>query len=252
MKTFVVYAHHESKSMNAALLHTAVSSLGQAGEVQVSDLYHMGFNAVAGPEDFAGRSNPDFFKYQVEQVKAYGEGRLAEDIKAEQEKLLWCDLLILQFPLWWFSMPAVMKGWVDRVLTPGFAYGGGKLFERGPLRGRRALLSVTTGGLPDVFDENGKYGNLNQMLHHINYGMLAFCGFEVHQPFYVHGPARIPREQRERYIDEYRKRLSSLDSTPLLFSFPGRDFGVGLTLSGLRAWCRTWNRRRVDLGVDAA
>ena len=206
--------------MNSALLEAAVSTLGKVGNVQVSDLYQMRFGAVAGPDDFDGRNNPGFFKYQVEQVKAYSENRLAQDITLEQDKLRGCDLLILQFPLWWFSMPAVMKGWVDRVLTPGFAYGGGKLFERGPLRGRRAMLSVTTGGLPEVFEEGGKYGNLTQMLHHINYGMLAFCGFEVYQPRYVHAPARIEPEQRAEYLRDYSARLAGLDAWPLLHSFP--------------------------------
>lgn len=220
MKTLIVYAHHEPRSMNAALLETARSYLAQVGEVQVTDLYAMQFNAVAGNADFRGRSNPDYFKYQTEQVKAFAEGRLAEDIAAEQAKLAWCDLVILQFPLWWFSVPAVLKGWFDRVLTPGFAYGGGRLFEAGPLRGRKALVSVTTGGLPELFAHNGRYGNIENMLHHVHYGTLAFCGFEVLPPFVAHAPARISQDARTALLGEFRHRLQSIDSTPLLHGFP--------------------------------
>lgn len=205
--------------MNGALLRLATEVLSTRGEVVVSDLYRMHFNAVAGSDDFAGRSNPDFWKYQTEQVKAYAEGRLAQDIRNEQEKIAACDLLILQFPLWWFSVPAIMKGWFDRVLTPGFAYGGGRLFEQGPMRGKRAMLSLTTGGMREVFDEGGRYGNLDHMLHHVNFGVLAFCGFEVIQPFVVHAPARIPNEERETYLQTYKSRLEHLDAHPLLHGF---------------------------------
>lgn len=221
MNTLIVYAHHEPQSMNFAMLEAARSALGAKGVVQVSDLYAMNFGPVAGPNDFRGRSNPDFFKYQAEQVKAWAEGRLCDEIKREQEKLKWCDLLIFQFPLWWFSLPAVMKGWVDRVFTPGFAYGGGKLFEEGPLRGRRAMLSLTTGGLPEAFGADGRYGNLHEILHHINYGMLAFCGFEVHEPFCIHGPARLAPEDRAERLSAYRSRLESIESAPLLHAFKG-------------------------------
>jgi NAD(P)H dehydrogenase (quinone) len=219
VKTLIVYAHHEPRSMNGAMLDLAVSTLGSSGQVQVSDLYRMGWNAAAGERDFDGRANADYFKFQVEQAKAFSEGRLAGDIREEQSKVLWADLVVFQFPLWWFSMPAVMKGWIDRVLTPGFAYGGGKLFEHGPLRGRSAMLAVTTGGMPDVFKPDGRYGDLKDMLHHIHYGMLAFCGFEVFEPFFVHAPARIAPEERTAYLGSYRHRLERLNDAPKLISF---------------------------------
>ena len=58
--------------------------------------------------------------------KAFDADVLTDDAKTEIEKLLWADTLILQFPLWWFSMPAILKGWVDRVFAYGFAYGVGE------------------------------------------------------------------------------------------------------------------------------
>ena len=54
------------------------------------------------------------------------------------DKLFWCDALILQFPLWWFSLPAMLKGWVDRVFASGGRiYGGGKWYDRGVFAGKR-------------------------------------------------------------------------------------------------------------------
>ena len=153
MKVLIVYAHHEPRSFNGALKDTAVTTLGASGhEMIVSDLYAAGFEAAATRGDFLGTADPGYFKYQTEQRAAWANGRgdgFAPDITEEQRRLVWCDLVILQFPLWWFSVPAVLKGWIDRVLAVGFAYGGGRWFEAAPLAGRKALLSVTMGAKAD-------------------------------------------------------------------------------------------------------
>jgi putative NADPH-quinone reductase len=87
--------------------------------------------------------------------KAFEANALKEDVRAEIEKLLSADALIFQFPLWWFAMPAILKGWVDRVFAYGFAYGVGERSDKrwgdryggGTLAGRRAMLIVTAGRL---------------------------------------------------------------------------------------------------------
>ncbi|MEK8171985.1 NAD(P)H-dependent oxidoreductase [Streptomyces sp. M19] len=58
-----------------------------------------------------------------ESKRAYTDGTLSEDIRAEQDKLRWADTIVLQFPMWWFGVPAILKGWFDRVFVKGFAYG---------------------------------------------------------------------------------------------------------------------------------
>ena len=60
------------------------------------------------------------------------------------------ELMLWQFPLWWFGLPAVFKGWVDRVFAMGRTYGGDRRFETGVFRDKQALLSVTTGGPAEV------------------------------------------------------------------------------------------------------
>ena len=79
-----------------------------------------------------------FFKPQAEETYAAEHGGFAPDIKAEMDKVVWCATLIFQFPLWWFSIPAILKGWVDRVFAMGFAYGGSHIYETGVFRGKRA------------------------------------------------------------------------------------------------------------------
>jgi NAD(P)H dehydrogenase (quinone) len=154
MRYFIVFAHPEPRSLNGFLKDRAVAALEAAGhEVVVSDLCRMGFKAVADGRDFAERDLGSRLVYHAESGQAYASGTQAADIEAEQAKLLAADAVILQFPIWWFGMPAILKGWVDRVFASGFAIGvpkpGTKQWLRygeGNLAGRRAMLAVTTGG----------------------------------------------------------------------------------------------------------
>lgn len=122
MNVLIVHAHEEPKSFNGAMRDTAVTVLAESGHtVEVSDLYAMKFNPVGGKHDFTALADPDFFKYGVEQTKATEARKFAPDVVAEQEKLCRAGFLIFQFPLWWFGLPAILKGWVDRVFAAGLA-----------------------------------------------------------------------------------------------------------------------------------
>lgn len=92
--------------------------------VVVSDLYKMNFNPVAQKSDFKYLKNNNFFKYPIEQEHSYKNNILSKEIKSELSKLLWADIIIFQFPLWWSSVPAILKGWFDKVLIYGGIYGG--------------------------------------------------------------------------------------------------------------------------------
>ncbi len=102
----------------------------------------MKFDAISDRRNFTTEKNPDYLKQQEEEKYATEMEGFSEDIKAEMEKLFWCDQLIFQFPLWWFSLPAVLKGWVDRVFAMGKIYGGGKWYDNGIFKGKRAMLSL--------------------------------------------------------------------------------------------------------------
>ncbi|MBS1727102.1 MAG: NAD(P)H-dependent oxidoreductase [Armatimonadetes bacterium] len=221
MKVLIVHAHPEVTSFNSALTRHAVEVLSAAGhDVQVSDLYAMGWNPVSGRENFKTVVNGDRLDLQEEEIFASRNDGFAEDIRQEWEKLVWCDVLIFQFPLWWFSLPAILKGWVDRVFACGHAYGGGKWYSRGVFRGKRAMLSLTTGGHEPMFSENGLNGSIEQILYPIHHGILYFVGFDVLPPFVAWGPSRVGDEARETYFREYGERLSSLDQTEPIAYLP--------------------------------
>src|SRR5215813_8642238 len=127
MKILIVLAHPEPNSFNAVLFRTAIEALQQAGhEVKTSDLYRMDFNPVSGRGNFKGEKDKAHFNQQHEEVFAFHNNTFAEDIQTEQDKVFWCDVMIWQFPLWWFSVPALLKGWVDKVFAMGKFYDNGK------------------------------------------------------------------------------------------------------------------------------
>ena len=148
MRVFIVHAHPEPKSFCTAMKSAAVEEFERQGhEVQVSDLYAMGFQPVASAADFGDRADPDYCTYALEQRHGLNTGTLSADIRAELDKLLWCDLLVVVFPVFWFSTPAILKGWIDRVFVSGQVYGGKRFYDRGGLVGRRALVGLTLGRL---------------------------------------------------------------------------------------------------------
>ena len=213
MKVLIVYAHPEPRSFGKALLERSVQTLRSCGhEVVVSDLYAMGFEPVARGEDFTERRFPEALQYDREQKQASQRQTFTEDIQAEIQKVLDCDLLILQFPLWWFSVPAIMKGWIDRVFVNGTMYGaGGMRFDRGGLRGRKAMLSFTTGCFPEMMESDGLLGQRDVILWHLQHGTFGYSGLEVLEPFVGFSIQYTDEAQRKAYLDAYEARLRGIE-----------------------------------------
>ena len=223
MKVFLVHAHPEPQSFCAALAREAETLLPTLGrEVRTSDLYAMRFNPVASAADFGSRSDPDYLVYALEQRHNHKAGTLAPDIQAELDKLLWCDLLLLNFPIFWFSTPAILKGWIDRVLVSGLCYGGLRFYDRGGLRGKRAAVTITIGGQPHMFGPGAVHGPLEDMLRHVLRGTLYYVGMDVLPPFVAWHVPYISYEARLQILEDYRARLRSLESLAPL-TFPSLD-----------------------------
>lgn len=208
MKILLILAHPEPQSMNGALFRTAIETLQAAGhEVKTSNLYEMRFNPVSDTRNFTRLQNAAFFKQQLEEVHATETGAFAYDVEQEQEKVEWCDLMIWQFPLWWFSIPGILKGWVDRVFAMGRFYGAGRFYEQGVCSGKKALLSLTTGGEEAAYLKDGFNGDIINMLKPIHRGIFRFTGFSVLHPHIVYGPAHLSPADREAELNKWKKRL---------------------------------------------
>jgi NAD(P)H dehydrogenase (quinone) len=218
-KVFIVHAHPEPQSFNGALTRRAQEVLeAQGHQVKVSDLYAMKFDPVSDRRNFLGVKDADYFKQQAEEIHASQTGSFAPDVLAEIEKLEWCDALILQFPLWWFGLPGILKGWADRVLVMGRIYGGGKWHDNGVFRGKRAMLSLTTGGPESMYSPAGLNGEIGAILYPINHGILRFTGFDVLPPFVAWSVARAGDAGRAAQLDQYSDRLRTLwETAPIAY-----------------------------------
>jgi NAD(P)H dehydrogenase (quinone) len=211
MKVFIVYWHPEPKSFNGAMFRTACETLAAAGhQVSTSDLNEMGFNPVSGRRNFISVKDPFYFKQQIEELHATDNHGFAAEVESEIKKMEGCDLMIWQFPLWWFGLPAVLKGWVDRVFAMGRTYGGGHFYETGLFRGKRAFLSLTTGGPDEAYRRGGFNGDIAAILRPIHRGMLQFIGFDVLAPQIVYGPVHLKDDQRRQHLATYATRLQRI------------------------------------------
>ena len=219
MNILIIHAHPEEKSFTHALKNTAVDCFKQQGhQVEVSDLYAMNFNPVASATDFSHPEHPEYLNYALEQRHAVKTGRVAADIQAEIDKVQRADVLIFNFPLYWTSVPAILKGWIDRVFVSGIFYGGKRFYNHGGMVGKKAMLSFTLGGRDHMFGENAIHGSLENLLLPIQRGTLAYVGFEVLPPFIAYHVPYISQEARQQMLVDYEKYLQNLDGLePLIF-----------------------------------
>lgn len=216
MTILVVYAHHEPSSFTASMKNLAVQELSAQGHnVIVSDLYAQGFSAVAQKWDFVTTTGKHF-NYMLEQKHAAElDMSFAPDIVGELQKLAEAELLLVVAPLWWFSVPALLKGWFDRVLAKGVVWDEGRTYQDGLLRGKQAMLAVCAGDPADDYRDQGRHhANLAQVLHPVNYGTLAYCGFDVHEPFVAAGLNRADPAQLQQLLDELHFRLKNILTSP--------------------------------------
>jgi len=213
MKVLYIYAHQEPKSFNAALKETALAALKEKGhEVKLSDLYAMNFNPVLTEKDFTDRKKPDIFKPFFEAIQATKTGAFAPDILAEMEKVKWADLLIFQFPIYFTSMPAIMKGWIDRVLAPGFGFNPitNSAYDTGLFKGKSAILAFTTGSPKETYSEGGAHGDVHKHLESITHCIFEFMGMEVLPSFVVYEASSMTKERGAEELERYRHRILDL------------------------------------------
>ena len=108
MRVLIVYAHPHAASFTSAVKDVVEDKARQTGaEVRVIDLYADCFDPVLNEDDFT--------TYQDQTCNQ-------DKVRFQCEAVVWCDTLIFVYPTWWYGLPAILKGWLDRVLLPGVAF----------------------------------------------------------------------------------------------------------------------------------
>jgi len=192
MKALVVYAHPNPKSFNHAILETTVETLKAGGhEVRVRDLYEQGFDPVLKGSDFV----------------AMQSGQLPADITAEQAEITWADVLVFVYPIWWTGLPAMMKGYIDRVYLNGFAYEFTADGVKALLKGKKAFLINTSGTPTEMYDANGMSAAMRKTS---DLGILGFCGVEVIDHLFFGGVPAVDDATRKGYLEKVKAAVSGI------------------------------------------
>ena len=219
-----VYAHPRRDSLNDRLLQAGTKALSQRYEVAVSDLYAQDFDPVLSNRDLGDLADRPGNIAELA-GEAYAGGQLPADVREEQAKVAAAELLVLQFPLWWYGPPAILKGWFDRVLTSGFAYGDldpergvPRRYGDGGLVGRKALVVVTAGEDERSIGPRGISGDLESLLFPVTHGVLWYCGVEALDLHVVHDADSLGPDGVEQQAERLAARLGGIDGErPRLF-----------------------------------
>ena len=208
-KILVIFAHPEPKSFCAAIKDTAVETLIKEGhEVKVTDLYKMKMILPLDKTDFTTITSPDHFKPQAEQGSCNAKNfeGYAPELKEEHEKIKWCDVMLFVFPLYWWSVPGIMKNWIDRTLSMGFAYGAKGAAS---LKPRKGMILYTTGG-PKAFHQSIGMESVAWKL--MNHGVFIFCGMTPLEPYVAYQAAWVGDAQRKTYLEEVKTAMLNIDA----------------------------------------
>ncbi|MFC0672750.1 NAD(P)H-dependent oxidoreductase [Brachybacterium hainanense] len=246
-----VHAHPQEGSLNDQLFRAGTAALARRGEVLRSDLYRQGFDPVLRTQD-AGDRAADRGNLASRIAQAHADGQIPGAVREEQRKLAAAELLVLQFPLWWYGTPAILKGWLDRVLTEGFAYGDmdpelavPRRYGDGGLAGRRALVVVTAGEDPASIGPRGISGDIESLLFPLTHGTLWYVGIEVLDIHLVTDADALGADGVAREVDRLRERLDGIDAERPV---PFRSLREG-DYRGTRALREDLLPGRVDLGI---
>lgn len=183
MKVFIVFAHPDKRSLQHSLLQVTIDLLVSNGhQVKVSDLYGMMWKSELDQTDFTEHKKDSRLRPLHTSIEAFKDNAYSQDIIDEREKVLWADLLIFHFPLWWYSFPAILKGWFDRVLVAPFATPTKPGGSPGLLVGKQAQLIITAAATEENFSSGGFLDDISLSLYPIQTRMFKFMGLAALEP----------------------------------------------------------------------
>lgn len=186
MKYLIIIAHPNPKSFNNAIKEEVTKYLdAQKHEYVIRDLYELQFDPVLKASDF-------------EKMQS---GNTPNDIKKEQDYILWADSLIFIHPIWWQGTPAILKGYIDRVLSYGFAYKYGPNGPEGLLSNKKAYVISTAGNPDNVMEQLGLYKAMNTTIDTLT---LEFCGIKVLKHHYFAAVPSVSDAIRKQYLEEVK------------------------------------------------
>lgn len=190
MRHLIIYAHPNENSLNHNLLNTVVETLQSRNEeVIVRDLYTIGFDPVLSLEDMQGQRM----------------GRISDDIRIEQEHISWAEQITFIYPIWWTGLPAMMKGYIDRVFSYGFAYRYDQGIQKGLLTGKRTVIINTHG---KSYEEYEKTGMDKALTLTSDNGIFIYSGLEIIRHLFFDKADKATSEDLEIWKEQIKNLYS--------------------------------------------
>jgi NAD(P)H dehydrogenase (quinone) len=190
MRHLIIYAHPNENSLNHSLLNTVVETLqSRDQEVIVRDLYKIGFDPVFSLEDMQGQF----------------QGKLSDDVKLEQEHISWAEQITFIYPIWWTGLPAMMKGYIDRVFSYGFAYRYDQGIQKGLLKGKKTVIINTHGKSHEEYEKTGMDKALTLTSDN---GIFIYSGLEIIRHLFFDKADKASSENLKKWKDQIRNLYS--------------------------------------------
>ena len=196
MQHLIIIAHPNPKSFNHAILERIKDTLVRLGaNVEVRDLYQIGFNPCFGEADLR---------------KAHG-GHAPHDVVIEQKYIKHADKITIIAPIWWGYVPAILKGYFDRVFTNGFAYTSVNGGVKGLLGSKKFGIINTFGMANNYPDLNNNYIFVDKILEK---NIFEFCGSPIcfHKMFF--NIEECGQDKRSAMLDEVEKVIQKFVLDP--------------------------------------
>ena len=187
MNSLIIYAHPDKKSFNASILKTVQENLSHQHDVKTLDLYEEEFDPVLRFDAIHRRRD------------------LANDVamKHYRDLLVWADQLIFIFPTWWSGMPAILKGFIERIFVAGFAYDNTPHGLKGRLAGQAWI--ITTHNTPKIFLPFAQdYSKV------LKFQILNPCGFKTVKVTQVTRVEYMSNHERKEQLEKIAKIAKSL------------------------------------------
>lgn len=189
MKHLIIYAHPNTQSLNGHFKKAVIEHLSTSGhEVKVRDLYQLNFNPVLSLDDIAGQH----------------KAQVAEDVKTEQDFISWAECITFIHPIWWTGLPAILKGYIDRVFSYGFAYQYDQGIQKGLLTGKKAVIINTHGKSHAEYSEIGMDKALSLTS---DKGIYLYCNLEVKKHFFFEKADRANADTIDNWTRQIKETL---------------------------------------------
>ncbi len=191
--TLIIFGHPDPDSFNGTILKTIENKLTDKQYQFISkNLYQLNFNPILTLDDLT--------KMQ--------DSTVASDIAIEHEDIKWAKNIIFIYPIWWSGQPAMIKGWIDRVFSPGFAYA----FQedgsaKGLLSDKTVMVITTTRSGENNMVESGLAAAIEKIMME---GILGFCGINTMLYKNLYGAATATETQKNEMLSEIEYLLNAI------------------------------------------